>query len=262
MRTVFMSLTVICTTLLCTAPCIAGTVVREDRKTESFSRINAESGIDVYYTQSDSYSVAVEADEDYIGEIITKVENGTLVIKRESRVRTFVRNIFGHAMKVHVSAPALDRVNISGGSDFYAGVMKSDSPFQLKASGGSDVKIADITIAGNADISASGGSDCDITAITVAGNADISASGGSDCNIKNLQAAECKLSASGGSDLNIKMELSGNLEAKASGGSDIKLGGKAGDVSASASGGSDINLRKLECKSVDINKSGGSDVYK
>jgi hypothetical protein len=252
----------ICTTLLYSAACIAETV-REDRKTDAFSRINAGDGIDVYYTQSDSYSLAVEADKDYVGKIITKVEGETLVVKLENGIKTSVRKILrNRVIKVHVSAPVLDRVGVYGGSDFYADKLTCDKSFQLEAAGGADAKISSLTVTGDASISASGGADADIVSMIVAGNADISASGGADCDIKKLHAVECKLSSSGGSDLDISLELSGNLKANASGGADINISGKANEVSVSASGGSDINIRKLECKSADIHKSGGSDVHR
>ncbi|MDR1169218.1 MAG: DUF2807 domain-containing protein [Prevotellaceae bacterium] len=236
MRKVFISLTVICTTLLCIAPCIAGTVVREDRKTESFSRISVSGCIEVYYTQNDSYSVAVEAREDYIGEIITKVEGRTLVVKPKGNSSSVKKN---RIVKVHVSAPALDRIDISGVSGFHADSIRCDSPFQLKASGVSNAKI---------------------TGLTVTGNADISASGNSNMNIKKLQAVECELLAEGVSHLNIDMELSGNLKAKASGASSMNLQGQANDIAISTSGVSNVNAKKLAYKSADIQKSDASSV--
>ncbi|MDR1120573.1 MAG: DUF2807 domain-containing protein [Dysgonamonadaceae bacterium] len=263
MKKVLMSLAVICTTFFCTTACIAGTVVKENRKTEPFSKISAGSCIDVYYTKNDSYSIVVEANEDYIGKIITKVENETLVLKMEGGIKTSIWNLWGKKLlKVHVSAPTLDKVSISGCSDFYADKLKCDNSFQLNASGGSDTKITNLTVAGNVSISISGGADADITNLTVAGNTNISASGGADCNIKNLQTVECNLSASGGSDLDLHVKLSGNLKAKVSGGADINLSGKANDISVSASGGSDVDIRKLTCRNADIHSSGGSDVYK
>jgi hypothetical protein len=287
MRKFFIPLTMICTTFFYSGACIAETV-KEDRKTEPFSKISSANGIDVYYTQSSSYAVTVEADKEYIDKIITKTEGKTLVVKLEDGFRNFaLRGIFGHklikVMKVYVSAPTLDEVKASGGSDFYADKLKSDNSFQLKISGGADAEITDLTVAGdaeisasggadadissltvtgNADVSASGGADADISSLTVTGNADVSASGGADCDIKSLRAVECKLSASGGGDINVGVELSGNLKASASGGADIDVSGKANDVVASASGGSDINLRKLSSTSLDIHKSGGSDVYR
>lgn len=232
----------ICTTAICTTACIAEKMIKENRETKPFRKISVEGSIDVYYTQNDVYSVVIDANEDCISKIITKVEDETLVIKLERGLKTSAWKILENKiMKVYVSAPALDKVSISGGSDFYADNLECDKSFQLSASGGADAKI---------------------TSLTVSGNTGISSSGGADCNIKKLQTVECNLSASGGSDLNIDMELSGNLTASASGGADMNLSGKANDIFVSASGGSDINIRKLAYKNANVHSSGGSDVYR
>jgi hypothetical protein len=256
MKIFLLSLKTLGAMFLCSATCIAGTV-KENRTTEPFRKISVTSGIDVYYTSKDSHGVVVEAEASYIGRIVTETEGETLVVKFKLEPKGKIRN---PKMKVYVSAPALDEVTLSGGSDFYADNLKCENSFQLKTSGGSDAKIAALTVAGNADISASGGADAYITDMTVAGNTDIRTSGGADCKIHKLQTADCNLSASAGSDMKIYMELSGNLTVNASGGADMDLSGTANNVSGSASGASDINMRKLSCKAVDIRQSGFSDV--
>ncbi|MDR1416961.1 MAG: DUF2807 domain-containing protein [Prevotellaceae bacterium] len=255
---------VICAAFILTATCATETIAKESRKTESFSKISARDGIDVYYTQSDSYSVVVEAKDDYIGKIITKVEGETLVIKLEGWMKIpFWKRVFGsNAMTVSVAAPALYKVDASGGADFYADNLKCDSSFQLNLSAGADVKIANLTVAGNVGIAVSAGADVAIDNLTVAGNAGISTSAGADCDVKKLQATECSLSAGEGSDINISMELSGGLTATASSGADIDISGKAGAASLSASSGADINIRKLACKSVNIYQSSGGGVHR
>jgi hypothetical protein len=258
------ALTVACATFFYATDCSAGKVVREDRKTEPFSKLSAGSSVDVYYAHADSYSIVVEADEDIIGEIVTKTEGETLVVERKKDFKPFSGHFLTGKwkLKVYVSSPTLYAVSISGGADFHADNMKSDGSFQLTTSGGADAKIVNLAVAGSADISASGGSDAKIANLTVAENANISASGGADCDVRKLQARECSLRTSAGSDLNIHLELSGNLQATASGGADMNISGKANDVVATASGGADIDMRKLLCKSADIHTSGGSDVLR
>jgi hypothetical protein len=216
---------------------MAGTVVKEKRETGTFQKISTGDGIDVYFTQSDSYSVVVEADEKYIDLIVTEVKGETLVVKRKEKMRRHF--IFNSRLKVHVSAPALTGVSSGGGSDFHAEHLKCDGSFQMNVSSGSDVHIANLSVAGDADISASSGS---------------------DCHIKNLQTRNCKLSSSSGSDLHVEISASGNLEASASSGSDLYLGGKADKVEVSASSGSDVDIKKLTYSTINTHQSSGGDV--
>ncbi|MDR0712106.1 MAG: DUF2807 domain-containing protein [Prevotellaceae bacterium] len=295
-----LTLALFCASSFSTTPCTASEVVRESRETESFRKINASGGIDVYFTQNETYSIVVEADEEYVGNIATEVDNETLSVKWRKNIRD--RSIKKVA-KVHVSAPALYMVSASAVADFYADKLQCDASFQLRSSGGADVNIAALTADGNADISTSSGADVDITSLTVAGSANISASGGADvtinsltvaesanisasggadvdinsltvagsanistsgadCDVKNLQTVHCTLTSSGGGDMNITVNASGNLSAKAVGGGDIKVTGAVGDVVVVASGGAYVDLRRLTYKNIDIQKSGGGDVYR
>lgn len=259
MKRNLITLALVCASFFCTTVCMAKTVVKEKRETGTFRKISTEGGIDVYFTQNNSYSVVVEADEEYISKIVTEVNGETLVVKWKDRMQP--RRIFNNmVVKVHVSAPALTKVSSSGGSDFYAENLKCDESFQLNVSGGADADIKNLTVSGDVDVSVSGGADADIRDLVVTGNSNISASGGADCDIENLQTRDCYLSSSGGSDVNVNVSASGNLRARSSGGADINIGGQANEVKVNASGGADVNIRKLKYTSIDISKSGGGDV--
>ncbi|MDR0866839.1 MAG: DUF2807 domain-containing protein [Candidatus Symbiothrix sp.] len=214
--------------------------VKETREVGSFRKISAGSAIDVYFAQSDSKSLRVEAENVDLKEIITKIEGETLVIKRESQKISWNLKKKKQVVKVYVSAPTLEEISISGASDFYADDLKSSKSFKISASGASDIHIGNLTVAETTGISSSGGA---------------------DCNIKNLKTSNCSLSSSGGSDLNIGLEVSDNLSVSTSGGSDVKLSGKANQVSVSVSGGSDIYIKDLTYNQLDSKKSGGSDIH-
>jgi hypothetical protein len=210
-------------------------VIKEARNTASFSKLQIESGIDVYFTQQNSPKIEVEADEDIIKKIITEVKGETLVIKREKGIQFKKMK----SVKVFVSAPLLNEIVSSGGSDFYADNLNCDNSFRITASGGSDIHISQLNVSRT-------------TAVTI--------SGGSDCEIKSLQTVNFQLVASGGSDSDIHLNASGNTSIVASGGSDVELSGKAANVTVSASGGSDVDIRKLTYGNLSSNKSGGSDI--
>jgi hypothetical protein len=252
-------LTLVCVSVLSTTTCLAGNVLKETRETGTFRKISTGGGIDVYFTQNDAYSVVVEADEDLIGNLSTAVDDENLVIKWKENPLSKNR-----VAKVHVSAPALDAVNSSGGADFYADNLKCDGSFQLNISGGADADIKNLTVAKNIDISSSGGAEVRV-GIAVGGDthaATITASGGADCSIESLQTAKCMLSASGGADMDVNVTVSKNLNVAASGGGDIKISGKVNDVNISASGGGDVNIKKLTYTTINIHTSSGGDVSK
>jgi hypothetical protein len=253
-------ITLVCASFFCTTVCIAKTTVKETRETGAFRRISTEAGIDVYFTQSNSYSVVVEADKENVDKIVTMVKDETLVIKRKENIRKLISN---KTYKVHVSAPALDKASSLGGSDFYADKLECEKSFQLTVSGGASADITSLTVNENVDISATGGANIDINTLTVAGNANISALGGADCDVKILQTTDCNLSSKGGSDLSIdKLTASGNLNAEAVGGADISVSGIANKVTISSLGGSDVDIKRLTYTIIDISKSGGGSVYR
>jgi hypothetical protein len=261
---IILTLALVCASFLCVTACFAKTEVikKEKRETGKFQKISSGGGIDVYFTQDKSYSVVVEADEEYIDQIVTKVEDETLIIKwKNKHEKRFDRQIFSDkVLNVYVSAPKLEAVSASGGSDFHTDKLKCDDSFKLSVSGGSDANIKSLTVADNANLASSGGADIDITSLIATGNTNIATSGGADCDIDNLQTRDCNLAASGGADIDIKSATVEDLNIAASGGADISVAGKAVDVKISSSGGSDVDVRKLTYKTIDIDKSGNGDV--
>jgi hypothetical protein len=259
MKRNLVTLTLFIASFFCSTACRADDLIKEKRETGTFLKIKSSSGIDVYFTQSDTYSVVVESSKKLIDKIETKVDGETLVIKRDDNWK--VGHLFNNAtMNVYVSAPKLNAVSASGSSDFYANDLKCDKSFRLSASGGSDVHMKNLTVAVESDISISGGADVDIKTMIVAETTDITVSGGADCSIGNLQTGGCNLSVSGGGDMEVKLLASDNLRISVSGGGDLDVSGKATDVKINVSGGGDVDIRKLTYSTIDITKSGGGDV--
>ncbi|GHT64498.1 hypothetical protein AGMMS50239_22320 [Bacteroidia bacterium] len=212
---------------------------KQNREVGVFRKIQVSAGIDVYFTQEKSQSVRIETENVEVDEIVTEVKNEALVIKmkdRNNRGTTMQKQ----SIKVYVSAPVLEGLSTSGGSDFYANNLKS-SDFGIAASGGSDIHIGNLAVSGKTDIATSGGSDCDI---------------------KNLKTGVCRIATSGGSDTKIGIEVSGELTVATSGASDVKLSGTANTVSILASGSSDVDVRNLKYEKIDSKTSGGADVHK
>ena len=192
----------------------------------------------MYFTQAQPQSVRVETENVDENEVITEVKDGTLVIKMKSNNSWFENG--KRSVKVYVSAPVLEGLDISGGSDFFADNLKSTN-FNISSTSGSDVKIGNLTVYNEIKIASSSGS---------------------DSSIKNLKANNCTLAASSGSDMTLGVEISGKLSVSASSASDIKLSGKAHSISISASSGSDVDVKNLQYEQIDSKNSSGGDVHK
>lgn len=217
-------------------------IKKETRQSAPFESVFNSGGIDVIFTESNSYSIVVEADEDILKDVVTDVSSGVLTVKRKAGVNGL--NFFNRKqwdVKVHVSAPKLKAIHTSGGSDFIAEKVTSDGNCQIELSGGADVKINNMTVSGTTRVSSSGGADCDI---------------------KWLSTRDGDFSASGGADVTVNLEATGKVSCSASGGADVTVSGKADAVDASASGGADVNIRKLTRNHTNSHSSGGGDVYK
>ena len=88
-----------------------GKIVKEKREiAEKFDKIIATSGINVIVTQGESNQVEVETDDNLIKYVVTKAENGILMIKLEGNVS------FMSTINVYVSAPSFTGLKATGDS--------------------------------------------------------------------------------------------------------------------------------------------------
>ncbi|WP_160111056.1 head GIN domain-containing protein [Dysgonomonas sp. Marseille-P4361] len=203
---------------------------------ENFTKIDASSGIDIYYTQGNKHYVEVDANEDILKDISVTVKNGLLEIKR------IKNNMFkkGSPIKAYITSKDLQAIDLSGGVDFYAKEIKTKNSFKIAASGGADIEITKIK----------------------ADESSISISGGADCDISELDVQTLNITTSGGSDAEINVRDADRINASASGGSDLTLSGKTKDINVKASGGADAYISNLSYQTIDSKKSGGGSINK
>ena len=87
-----------------------GIIETQERTLNSdFNAIDVNRGLDVYITQDDKNSIIVQADENLLDRIKTKVENGVLIVKTEGKIRNakkmklYIANNEFRALQVRVS---------------------------------------------------------------------------------------------------------------------------------------------------------------
>ncbi|RUT73453.1 head GIN domain-containing protein [Ancylomarina longa] len=208
-----------------------GNVQKENREVASFNSISASSGLNVYINQGDKEAVSVEADDNLLKLIVTKVKGNELILKTTENIRR------AEKLDVYVTLVNVNEIHVSSGCDLESqGLIKADH-LDMSVSSGADAKLQ---IEGN-EISCSVSSGADAI---LSGKANFfygKSSSGSDLRAKELIATNCKAKASSGGDVSVYAKES--IEANASSGGDVSYYGNPTKVDVSSSSGGDVNQR-------------------
>lgn len=114
----------------------SGNVTTQTRNLNHFDGVKTSGSIDIEVTNDESQLVKVEADDNILPYIITKVEDGLLDV--HFKPHYFYNNV---NVKVYVSAPSLKRLLVSGsGSITLKNTLKDDGHIETKVSGSGDIK--------------------------------------------------------------------------------------------------------------------------
>jgi hypothetical protein len=209
----------------------SGNIKTESRQVSGFTSIHVSSSIDVYVSQDSVYSVKVETDDNLIGHVETYMEGNVLHVDIEKNYNPKPTD----ALKVHVSAPALQKLTASGACDLYSTErLVSDEMVSVKLTGASDAKLdlkapkvtADLTGAGSLQLSGetkelqlkgTGSSEMECfgmlaenvsVKITGAGDADVFASVSLDVNVTGSGSVKYK----GSPSVNQKISGAGSVK--------------------------------------------------
>lgn len=188
----------------------SGNIVTETRNANhDFKSIEVSRGIKVIVTQSDNKSITVEADDNLQQHIITKIENGVLIVESDESYNATETPV------VNVKMPIINGLSASSGSEITStGVLITEN-VNVKSSSGSQVNInveADVIKA-----ESSSGSHIGVTGKAL--KLETSCSSGSEIEAKNLMANEVIAEAESGSSTSVYPIV--QLKAEASSGSSI-----------------------------------------
>ncbi|MCR4031053.1 MULTISPECIES: head GIN domain-containing protein [Flavobacterium] len=209
----------------------SGNVTTEKRTVQGdFKNIKVSNAIDVVIEQSDSVEITVEADDNLQKEIVTKVENGTLII--ECKYSSF-RNITSKT--VTVKMPALHKIEASSASSVETNglVLSEDVILEASSAASMDLKIESDRIS----IDAGSGSSIDIEGKALSLTTSVSSGGSIDA--EKLMANDVHADASSGGTVSVRPIVS--LKADASSGANIEYSGNPKTVEKSASSGGSVN---------------------
>jgi hypothetical protein len=188
----------------------SGTIKTESRVADKdFKNIKVSNGIKVRVEQADKSSITVEADDNLLQHIITKIENNVLVIESDENYSS------GTTPLVTVELPIINGLKASSGSKIISANVLKTEKLDVDASSGSSIKIdveADVI-----SLETSSGSTIESNgkALKLA----TSSSSGSNITAKNLMANEVISQSSSGSSTSVYPIV--KLDAKASSGSSV-----------------------------------------
>lgn len=207
-----------------------GNVTTETRNTTGdFASIEASNGLDVYLEQSDTKSITVEADQNLQEHIITKVENGVLILETDVSIDE------SKAKKITVKLPNISSVKSTSGSRVSSNnVLKSES-LKVDSASGSEIELA--LEVDTITCEASSGSSITISGKTL--SLQTSSSSGSEIDAEKLLANEVSAHTSSGSSTSVHPIVS--LKAKASSGSSINYNNVPKSIAKEENSGGSIS---------------------
>ncbi len=188
----------------------SGNITTETRSVkDDFKSIEVSEGIKVKIEPSNSTSITVEADDNLLEHISTKIENGVLIIESDKSYNATETPI------VSVKMPVINGLSASSGSEIMSYDTLISEKLKVKCSSGSQINI---TV--EADfISLETSSGSSIEASGKALKLETAASSGSEINAENLLTNDVYSETSSGSSTSVYPIV--KLEANASSGSSI-----------------------------------------
>lgn len=211
----------------------------EPRNLSGFHAIRISNSFDVYISQGNEDAIAISASTaEYKEKIITKVENGVLIIRFDDD-KKFWKGWRGdkQKLKAYISIKKIDRLNVSGACNVFFEEGLSAEELSIDLSGASDVKgkidVKKLTM----DISGAS----DATILGAAATLNIEASGASDFKGYELVTNYCDAKASGASSVSITVNK--ELNANASGASSVRFKGEGLIRDIKTSGASNVTRK-------------------
>lgn len=188
----------------------SGNVIKEKRTIDaSFTKIDASTGIEVTIEQGSPSEVVVEVDDNLMKYIITKVENGTLIVKIDGNINTMENAI------VRVKINTIEGLESSSGASIKTSKKISGTNVTLKTSSGSTIQ-AELEYE-KVNCKSSSGSEIKLSGKALA--LETSSSSGSEIDAKQLASNEITAHSTSGSNTTVNPIVF--LTAKASSGSSI-----------------------------------------
>lgn len=207
----------------------SGNVIKQTRSVSNFTKIDVNRGLNVIVEQSDAFSVEVEADDNLVPIITTKVENGTLVISTDENIDEAA------AKNIYVKMPELTKVESSSGSSVNNHGAFTGTTISVTSSSGSEINL-DLEF-DSINCESSSGSSINLKGKALSLSTDTSS--GSTIEARELLVNNVVSESTSGSSTEVHPLVS--LQGKASSGSSISYDSSPKTVSKEESSGGSVS---------------------
>ncbi|MEO6489740.1 MAG: head GIN domain-containing protein [Ferruginibacter sp.] len=202
----------------------SGNIITEKRSTAEFTGVIVAGGFEVEI-KTGPPQVKVEADDNLMRYVETKVVNGQLKIRMEDV------NVHDAHLKIYITAPEINTIKASAAADVIAKDVLISRKINLQVSGGSGIEAG--IDAPETSVEASSGGSIKLSGRTR--DLKVTCSSGSVIKAKSLLSENTTVNASSGGAANVHASVT--LEANASSGGDISYSGAANVRKSVSSGG-------------------------
>lgn len=186
-----------------------GETITQEIFLENFDKIDMAIDADVVFYKGDTQKIEIEAQQNIIANIKTKVKSGKWDIEYD-------KNVGRHnPVKIYITLPEISQIILSGSGDIYSEDTFDVENLKLSISGSGDIDFAVNT--DNTDISVSGSGNIFLEGGTI--DQDISVSGSGNCKCFSFFSTKSNVSISGSGncevfardDLIVNISGSGNV---------------------------------------------------
>lgn len=209
----------------------SGNIIKDTRQLSEFTSMIVSGSIKVDVKIGAVASLIVEADDNIMPSVITKVTDRNLSIKLKG-----INNLKNATVRIYLVVPTLNKISTSASAEVRSDeVITNFEKISLTASSGSLINV-------NVDapsVTADGSSGADITLTGRTKNLNVESSSGSSVNLFGLKAENATASASSGADIDIFASM--GLNANASSGGSVNYKGGATSVVKNVSSGGSVN---------------------
>ncbi|NOQ73421.1 MAG: hypothetical protein GQ574_15555 [Crocinitomix sp.] len=175
-----------------------GNVVTQEREHTDFSKISLEMAADLYVTQGDEYSVSIEASNNLMEIIETKVSGTTLEI--DLKKGKCIKN--NYDVKVYITLPELKDLSISGSGDVFIPNKMTSDDLELDISGSGSLEI-DSLFVNHVEMVISGSGDVMLTAMDTIETETIDISGSGEVRAFNVPSKTVEIRVSGSGECEV-----------------------------------------------------------
>ena len=195
----------------------------------SFTKVDVSRGIEVIIEQAPNVNIEVEADENLLKHITTKVENNVLKISSDQNIDN------AKALTVRLSMPTITSIETTSGATIKSKNTLKGINLLVKSSSGSEIQAT--TEFDEISCESTSGSNIDISGKTL--KLETASSSGSHLNAESLLANEVFAQSTSGSTTQVHPLV--KISGKASSGSSIQYDGNPKTVEKEESSGGSVS---------------------